>query len=155
MVQTSEGEEILRAGGSPQNQFCRDFHLINELNGNYCPVLGLAFPLFPFRKMNMRFDETLDTAEDWDYLMRVSCVCGVADVREPTSMYRLWKNMENSHSLHSEKEWINNRNRIQKRFRKRPFLLPVEYVDEMILIAEKNALLYGKKKEEADFIWYD
>lgn len=146
--QTSAGKESLRAGGSPQNQFCRDFHLINELNGNYCPVLGLAFPLYPFRKMNMRFDETLDTAEDWDFLMRVSCICGVVDVKEPTSMYRLWKNAENSHSLHSEKEWVNNTNRIRKRFRNKPLLLPVEYIDEMIQIAEKNASFYGTKVEE-------
>ena len=147
-IQTADGVEILRACGSPQNQFCRNFHLINELNGNYCPVLGLAFPLYPFRKMKFRFDETLDTTEDWDYLMRVSCICGVVDVQEPTSMYRLWKNMENSHSVHSEEEWIKNRNRIQNRLRKRPLLLPIEYMDEMIQVAEKNTMLYGKEREK-------
>lgn len=147
-IQGVGGVEILRACGSPQNQFCRNFHLINELNGNYCPVLGLAFPLFPFRKMKFRFDETLDTTEDWDYLMRISCICGVVDVQEPTSMYRLWKNMENSHSVHGEEEWIKNRNRIQNRLRKRPLLLPIEYMDEMIQVAEKNTMLYGKEREK-------
>lgn len=158
-IQTKTGEEMLRACGSPQSQFCREFHWIDELVGNYCPILGMAFPLFPFRNMNIRFDETLDTTEDWDYIMRISSLCGVVDIKEPTSMYRLWKNVENSHSLHSDKEWSDNRKKIQNRFRKKPLLLPAKYVDDLIRVTEKNPKLFEKtnKKERNQIttIYYD
>lgn len=147
-IVTKDGKEALRASGSPQNQFCRDFHMINELYGNYCPTLGLAFPLFPFRYMGFRFNETLDTTEDWDYLMRVSSICGVADIQEPTCLYRLWKNAENSHSIHSQKEWNNNRKRIQDQFRSWPLQLPVRYTNEMIELAEKYPALLGGDRNE-------
>ncbi|MGF0017808.1 glycosyltransferase family 2 protein [Sporofaciens sp. SGI.106] len=145
-IQMPTGENVLRACGSPQSQFCKDFNWISELNGNYCPVLGLAFPLYPFRKMHFRFDETLDTTEDWDFLMRVASICGVADIKEPTSIYRLWKNSENSHSLHTQKEWDDNRKKIQNRFRKKPLLLPERYADELIRLQDKQPGLFGGKK---------
>lgn len=159
VIHTKTGEEMLRACGSPQSQFCRDFHWISQLTGNYCPILGMAFPLFPFRYMNMKFDETLDTTEDWDYIMRIGSLCGVVDIKEPTSMYRLWKNVENSHSLHSDKEWSDNRKRIQNKFKKKPLLLPEKYVDELIRITEKNPTIFGKvnKKEciQVTTLYYD
>lgn len=142
------GKEALKAVGTTQNQFCRDFHAINEMYGNYCPLLGLAFPLFPFRYMGIRFNETLDTTEDWDYLMRIRCICGVVDIPEPTSLYRLWKNAENSHSIHSQKEWEDNRKRIIDQFKEWPLQLPPRYTEEMMKVAEKYAAAFGADKSE-------
>lgn len=144
-----DGKEALRASGTPQNQFCRDFHVISELYGNYCPPVGLAFPLFPFRYMGIRFDETLDTTEDWDYLMRIRCICGVVDIQEPTCLYRLWKNAESSRSVHSQKEWKDNRNRIMEQFKDWPLQLPVRYTEEMMKLAEKYSKIFSGEKNES------
>lgn len=122
-IKTENGEEMLRASGSPQNHFCRDFNILTELSGNYCPVLGLAFPTRPFQELNIRFDETLDTTEDWDFLMRMSTLCGVADIPVPTSIYRLWRNAENSQTLHNRAVWNENHLKIQKKFEKYPIFL--------------------------------
>ena len=140
------GREILRAEDAPDNQFCKDFHYLNELYGNSCPVLGLAFPLFPFKEMGFAFDETLDTTEDWDYLMSLCGLCGVADVQEVTSMYRLWNNAENSHSVHSVEEWNANRSKIQDRIINRPLLLPKQYAKELIDTIEENKYIFEKAK---------
>lgn len=142
-IKNENGEESLRACGPPQNNFCVDFHSIKQLYGNSCPVLGLAFPLNPFREMGIRFDETLDTTEDWDFLMKMSSICGVVDIKEPTSMYRIWENAENSHSIHAQEEWDNNRKKILNRFRKKPILLLSEYFDELIDIVGKHPALFG------------
>lgn len=153
-VSRKEGDDILRACGAPQSQFCQDFNLLKELNGNLCPILGLAFPLFPFRNWGMRFDETLDTTEDWDFLMRISNLCGVVDVKEPTSMYRLWKNAENSHSIHSIKEWQDNRKKIQKGICERPLILTKKYIRELMLLSEKQMSLW-KNTEEVTPLYFD
>lgn len=152
------GKEVLRACGAPQNQFCKDFHLLKELHGNYCPILGLAFPLFVFRKLGFKFNESLDTTEDWDYLMRVACLCGVVDIQEPTSMYRLWKNAENSHSLHNKKEWDDNRKFIQNGLKKRPLVLSSQYVSEIMQLIEKKPELFENqkmKKSEVTALYFD
>ena len=149
-----DGREILRAEDAPENQFCKDFHYIKELYGNSCPVLGLAFPLFPFKEMGFAFDETLDTTEDWDYLMSLSGLCGVVDIREVTSMYRLWNNAENSHSLHTISEWNENRKKIQNRMMNRPLLLPKEYVGELIDVLEKNKNMLNKSVASTP-LYYD
>lgn len=152
------GREILRSEDAPNNQFCKDFHFINELYGNSCPVLGLAFPLFPFKKMGFKFDETLDTTEDWDYLMSICDLCGVADVQEVTSMYRLWNNTENSHSLHDVEIWNTNRKKIQSRMKNRPLLLPEQYVGELISAIETDNYLFKKgEKNQAQItpLYYD
>lgn len=144
---SKDGKESLRAAGSPQNQFCRDFNMISELYGNYCPTLGLAFPLYAFRYMGFSFNETLDTTEDWDFLMHISSVCGVADIAEATSIYRLWKNAENSSSLHSQKEWKDNRKKIQKQFESWPLQLPAGYAGQLMKLMEKNPVLFGGKEK--------
>ena len=83
-VDTDIEDKALRACGSPKSDFCKKFNWLTELYGNTCPPVGLAFPTYPFKKWNIEFDETLDTTEDWDYLMRVGFLCGVSDIEKPT-----------------------------------------------------------------------
>ncbi|MGO5051970.1 glycosyltransferase [Lachnospiraceae bacterium LCP25S3_G4] len=150
-VKTKDGIQGLRACGSPQNQFCKDFHWLTELNGNYCPVLGLAFPLYPFKELGIRFDETLDTTEDWDFLMRISALCGVADIQRPTSIYRLWRNIENSYSLHDDEVWKNNHKKIQNKFKSKPILLPKEYVGNLIEAVENYGDVFDESLRKKEF----
>lgn len=106
------------------NIYCRDFIMSNQLVFNNCPIMSLAFPAYSFKKFNIKFNENLNTTEDWDFLMRTAFFCGVGDIENTTSIYRHWKNMQNSQSLHNENEWEKNYKNIQRNFRK--FIIPLQ-----------------------------
>lgn len=113
-----------RAAGAPEDTFCRDFKLMDELNLNYCPLCTLAFPAYVFQKLGIRFDEALTTTEDWDYLMRCAFLVGVANSSKITFLYRRWLNAESSATIHEKPEWIENYKKIVENFIKTPILLP-------------------------------
>lgn len=124
VVNTDCGLKGLRAVSPLKDIFCEDFVMIKQLEMNTCPLGGLSFPAYAFRELGIIFDETLDTTEDWDFLMRTSFVTGVKDIRVPTYFYRLWVNAENSASVHDQNEWKNNYDKIQEKFISMPVILP-------------------------------
>lgn len=124
LVNYGDGRFGPRATAAYGTECCHDFELIEQLDCNMCPLLGLAFPTLYFRKYGIIFDEALTTTEDWDYLMRVSFLAGVTNVKLPTSVYRLWENAENSVTKHSKAEWDKNKEIIQHKHLNMPVLLP-------------------------------
>lgn len=123
--------DYYRAVEAPLPGYCCSFDFLEQMNCNYCPTMGLAYPLFPFRQFGVSFDESLDTVEDWDFLLRTSRFCGVHDMAENTAIYRLWSNGENSHSLHDEKEWEKNRQLVQAKLDSLPLIFPAGYFSEI------------------------
>jgi glycosyltransferase involved in cell wall biosynthesis len=95
----------LRAEGSPERVYPSEYDFIDHLVENKSPPVTLAFPRGAFHDLGLRFDETLDTTEDWDFLLRVSAYCGVASSPEIAGVYRWWINDESSRSVHSPEEW--------------------------------------------------
>ena len=144
-----------RVAGAPENTYCCDFDYINQLGLNKCPFCALAFPASLYKKMGLRFDETLTTTEDWDFLMRSAFLVGVADSSEITFLYRNWLNAENSSSLHAQEEWRKNSNYVVKRFSKTPIILPVgglkKYYDEIL---EADAL-YSEDMDNTEMFYDD
>lgn len=114
----------LRASSAPKDIFCQDFVMIKELELNTCPPGGLSFPAYAFQELGIIFDETLDTTEDWDFLMRTAFVTGVTDIKVPTFLYRLWTNAENSSTIHTQTVWKSNYDKIQDKFISMPVILP-------------------------------
>ncbi|SMC48313.1 methyltransferase domain-containing protein [Papillibacter cinnamivorans] len=114
----------LRAVSSPGTLYCRDYDPFLQLEENRCPPIGLAFPAFPFRQFGVRFDESLSTTEDWDFLIRTASLCGVEDIRTPTGIYRRWANGENASTAHSREEWDFNAGRIRAKLGEIPFFMP-------------------------------
>lgn len=118
---TEQDWTVLKSGGSislttcsaPKPVYCCKFNMVNQLSINRCPTMSLAFPFYSFKFLNIGFDESLNTTEDWDFLMRTAFVCGVADSENVTSIYRKWVNSDNSHTEHSDKEWQDNYKKIQ------------------------------------------
>ena len=104
-------------------EYCCRFNMIDQLTVNHCPTMSLAFPAYAFRMLGINFDEGLSTTEDWDFLMRVAFVCGVADSENVTSIYRKWTNSENSYTQHDNKEWKLNYKKIRNRLKK--YYVPV------------------------------
>ncbi len=129
-----DGLETPRTVGAPQKQFCHDFILNEELSVNRCPTLSLAFPAYVFHDYGIRFDETLTTTEDWDFLMRCAFLCGVSNCAEVTSIYRNWVNAENSRTLHTNEEWDRNYDRIVDSFQQIPIVF--QKGDVRLLMAE-------------------
>lgn len=115
----------LAAIAAPVPQFCESFNLIRQFSINKCPLMSIAFPTFLFNEYGIIFDETLDVTEDWEYIMRVAPICGVYDIKDVTSIYRLWTNSENSYSLHNQKVWDDIYSRIRERIFSSPMLLNV------------------------------
>ena len=144
-----------RVAGAPENTYCCDFDMINQLRLNKCPFCALAFPAYIYKRLGLRFDETLTTTEDWDFLMRAAFLSGVADSSEITFLYRNWLNAENSSSLHAQEEWRKNSNYVVKRFSKTPFIMPVgglkKYYDEIL---EADAL-YNEDMDNTELFYDD
>lgn len=134
------GERILRAVGSPVPAYCKNFDVFRQVSINSCPTMGLAFPRFVYEQGGQRFDETLTTTEDWDFLMRASYICGVSNSEEVVAIYRLWSNATSSYSLHSAEEWERNRRFVQRRLASHPVLLPEAAFDGLVKLEEKSSL---------------
>lgn len=156
----------LRASSALKDIFCRDFVMIKELELNTCPPGGLSFPAYAFQELGIIFDETLDTTEDWDFLMRTSFVTGVTDIKVPTFLYRLWTNAENSSTVHTQTVWKTNYDKIQDKFISMPVILPAdeikvhkietvrtEYVTVVEQIPLRQAIKERLRKKFPKFIW--
>ena len=122
-VDTQQGVSALRASHAPEMKYCTDFDFIHELTENVCPPIGLAFPANAFHSWGLIFDETLNTTEDWDYMMRVAFLSGVTDIQEPGAIYRLWTNAESSATVHGVEEWKKNYDIIREKLKELPLVL--------------------------------
>jgi glycosyltransferase involved in cell wall biosynthesis len=113
----------LKAAGDAVPEYTEPFEMLKQLRDNRCPVIGMAFPLYLFRKFGIIYDESLVVREDWDYIMRCSFIAGVKDVSEATSVYRKWENAESSAVVHNEKAWNENYITILEKFKGLPFFM--------------------------------
>lgn len=101
-----------------------DFALFDHVTANHSPFMSIAFPRGVFHDLGMRFDETLDTTEDWDYIVRCASVVGVSSAREITCVYRWWVHTGSSREVHTKAEWDEARLRVQRRTEQAVLLLP-------------------------------
>jgi hypothetical protein len=119
--------------GDPFRHFPMDFSLLDHLVTNYSPIMTVAFPRGAFHDLDLRFDESLDTTEDWDLIVRCAAVLGVASVRELTSVYRWWVHTgSSSRELHSKAEWAAARTRIKQAFEGTVLLLSPDETRRMV-----------------------
>jgi glycosyltransferase involved in cell wall biosynthesis len=81
------------------------FKIVDHLSDNASPLMTCAFPRGAFDDLGLRFDENLDTTEDWDMLVRAASVTGVASTPAVTAVYRLWDDGEGSRHLHDRSTW--------------------------------------------------
>lgn len=115
------------------------YDVLRSLVGNQTPFMALAFPMAVFRDLRLRFDESLDTAEDWDLTCRAAQLCGVASDPSVTAVYRRWKNTETSATAHSSREWRANRLRIIDKLNRQPLLLPPGTVAPVAAMGEDES----------------
>lgn len=81
------------------------FDYVWHLRLNSSPICSIALPRATLEAFALRFDESLPVIEDWDLLMRVAQLTGVADTGEVTSIYHLWEGAGTSRALHEREVW--------------------------------------------------
>lgn len=123
-VTPGHGELASRAIGPMQPLYPEEFDLAAHLVENRSPLHSLAFPRSVFSDLSFRFDDYLTTAEDWDFIVRVAPITGVAVSKNVGCIYRLWKTGETSFTSHSELEWRANYFYTLRKIDKHPLLMP-------------------------------
>ena len=145
--QNADGENILTSISAFKTMYCVPFEMLEQLSTNRCPTFSLAFPSYVYNVLNIHFDETLTTTEDWDFLMRCAFICGVADIPNLTGVYRLWVNAESSATLHSRREWKKNHTYIQDKFKTNAVLIPKEELGGLMYNADSGSQDNAKIRE--------
>ena len=140
------GETILVSVSPFRPNYCCEFDLVKQFSTNYCPTFSLAFPRIAYDLLNIHFDETLTTTEDWDFLMRNAIICGVADNPVVTGIYRKWINSENSATLHNEQEWKKNYKYIRKKLLSNSILLPTHESTKNLFSSQVDSSASGEVK---------
>lgn len=121
----------LRAEGTMEKVFPSDFDLFEHLIDNKSPNNGIAFPRGLFHDLSMRFDESLTTAEDWDFIVRAVAIVGIGTSPSITAIYRWWINEESSQTVHTQAEWKSNYEAITRKHDQLFFLLPKGYIGRL------------------------
>lgn len=103
------------------------FDLFDHLVENRSPLHSLAFPRTLYRDLGFRFDESLTTAEDWDFIVRTAPIAGVGESSEVTCVYRRWENISSSFTAHDQHEWATNYQYTLRKLDAAPVLLPAGY----------------------------
>lgn len=149
---TPYGSDCYTARGRLQKEYCTDFEFVRQLCVNYCPIHSLAFPTGLYQEMGIRFDETFEVTEDWDFLMRAALACGVANKAEVTSLYRIWENYENSKTLNEMQIWEENKRRILGKLDEKPLTLPKGSASKIAEYIEQNPM-HARDAKSGQKLW--
>ncbi|RQS70138.1 methyltransferase domain-containing protein [Burkholderia sp. Bp8963] len=131
-----DGALAYRTVSSITTPYPSKFEFYDHLSQNYSPTFSLAFPRVAFQDLGIRFDESLDTAEDWDFEMRTVFLCGVESSPEITGIYRKWRTGESSFSGHSQEEWSRDYSKILAKHNEQYHVFPPGTIK--MLIDQRN-----------------
>jgi hypothetical protein len=124
------GLDSTRATSSMSTPYSPEFSLVEHLVRNQSPFMTLAFPIGIYQHLKVKFDETLNTVEDWDYLLRTTGLVGVANSKEVTAVYRKWDNVETSASV-SANDWKSNEASVTRKINQGLVILPEGEIDSL------------------------
>lgn len=118
------GRQGLRTVAGLSRDYPSSFDLVAALTRNRTPFLALAFPRDVHDKHGVRFDESLDICEDWDFQLRAALAVGVTSTDVVTCVYRSWRAGVSSESLHAAEHWRRTEARIVAALDAAPLVLP-------------------------------
>ncbi|MGD0102978.1 MAG: methyltransferase domain-containing protein [Rhodopila sp.] len=145
------GKPGLRAIGPLEKIFPVDFDFLAHLRSNHSPGLSVAFPRSVFHDLGFRFDESLTTTEDWDFMMRIAPVVGTACGSDITAIYRWWNRDESSRTVHDQDEWERNRLRILQKMDDTTILFPPGTADRIrFLLDHYDRTTHGSSSGESE-----
>lgn len=96
---------------------------VEHLWRNQTTICSIAVPLADARRLELRFDESLDILEDWLFLLEAVARLGVTDIPEITSLYRRWTIDPRKRQV-NEATWVAARVRVLDILDARPVYLP-------------------------------
>ena len=114
----------VRSVGPLVSRYPARFELVDHLLLNRTPFMAYAFPRELFHGLGLRFDETLDICEDWDFALQAVLLVGAASSPAVTSIYRRWLDSDSSATLHTAEEWRRNEAAVIARLDAQPQLWP-------------------------------
>jgi len=123
-IKTKYSQSCSMAVSGFKRDYPPEFDYFTMLHHNQSPGLCLAFPRALFHDLKLRFDESINTIEDWDFILRGAFICGVASSPVVTNIYRWWRKGSNSQTLHSEQEWNENYQYVLRKIDSRHLILP-------------------------------
>jgi len=100
------------------------FSFTEHLLQNFTPFMTVAFPRGVWHDLGLRFDATLTTVEDWDFIMRSVSLVDLAEAPEITAVYRRWAFEDSSATEHDETEWRQNETHVHRKLDRVPMLFP-------------------------------
>jgi glycosyltransferase involved in cell wall biosynthesis/SAM-dependent methyltransferase len=109
--------------GPIQSNYPADFNFLDHLSDNFTPCMSVAYPREIIHTFGLEFDESLSTAEDWDFMLRSYFLLGIAVSPVITCIYRRWTDKTTSAILHSKDEWEKNRMLIIRKHDSLPVIL--------------------------------
>ena len=132
----------VRVVGAMDLPYPAAFDLIDHMARNHTPFMAYAFPRALVRDLGVRFDETLDICEDWDFELRAALLVGVRSVPSVTAVYRRWAMGSSSSSLHTADEWRRTEMAILAKIDAVPHVMPagtIAAIREAIALARRHA----------------
>lgn len=137
-----------------------EFSMVDHLVDNATPFMAIALPRGIVVDLGERFDEDLDTTEDWDLLLRAAGVAGVTGSPEPTSVYRIWSADEGSRNAHEADTWQRGHERVRRRLAERVVLLDGAEAQRLVdaraelaaEVAEKHRIAALNEQAAADLV---
>ena len=119
--------------------YCRHPNVMELFLGNHCPLMGLAFPIELVTDFGLRFDERLETTEDWHFLMRAKNVFPFVSSSERVALYRLWSARGGfSSGSVSQDRWKNDAQLISEEFADMPLLFGKGFIDEVAKLVDNT-----------------
>lgn len=100
------------------------FSFTEHLLQNFTPFMTVAFPRGLWHDLGQRFDDTLTTVEDWDFIMRSVSFVDLAESAEITAVYRRWAFEDSSATEHDATEWRQNESHVHRKLDRTPMLFP-------------------------------
>ncbi len=119
-----DGHLVASEVGTPLREWPLTFELVDHLRANYTPCMTVAFPRGVFRTLGHRFNEELQTTEDWEYLVRAASVVGAESLPTVTSVYRWWLDEASSRAVHAPEDWEQSRELVLRAVDDQVILLP-------------------------------
>ncbi|MGH8033007.1 MAG: methyltransferase domain-containing protein [Luteimonas sp.] len=148
----SDGSLATRCKSGYKAEYPESFDLFDHLIENRSPLHSLAFPRSLYRDLGFRFDETLTTAEDWDFIIRTAPIAGVACSEEITCVYRRWHNGRTSYNTHDQEEWKANYHHSLRKMDMTSSILPAGYTRRVReLLFEVDRLRQGATQYHAHY----
>lgn len=141
-VVSTSGQWAVRTEGPITRPYDAEFSMVKHLVLNQTPFMTAAFPRGLFTNLGLRFDESLTTTEDWDYLLRAASLVGVADSLQLTAIYHTWVSQDGSRTDHDIAEWLLNQYSVDRKIDALPILLPAgetRRIRELVKLAEQPA----------------